>query len=323
MKPLTVLFIIVTLLSTNAQESPELKQAADLTESMIKLFKEQKFEEALPLAKRALEIRETHLPHGDQLILTSLGYLSDVYNALRKYDDARKTLERLLAMQEERFGPTALDLAATLDRLALLYLSDGNARKAEEMYQRALAVREKEYGPDDIKIAKALFSLAQFYRKHQQYDKALPFYKRTLSIYGRVSGVNSPEFEHAGMGFGCLAYVSNNKALFEELNAIRNGFAPALPGIEPEVVLNGKALELPRPEYPEIARERRLFGKVIVLVVIDETGKVISASDMCQGPQYLTEAAIKAARRARFAPTIVSGTPVKVKGIVQYDFRPF
>jgi len=321
MKLLSVLFII-TLLLTNAQESPELKEAADLTESVTKLFKEQKFEEALPLAKRALEIREIQLPRGDQRILTSLGYLSDVYSALRKFDNARKTLERLLAMQEERLGPTALDLAATLDRLALLYNSDDNVDKAEEMYQRALAIREKEYGPDDIKNAKALFSLAQFYRKREQYDKALSFYKRTLSIYGRVSGVNSPEFEHASNAFGCLAYVSRNKEVFEELNDIRNRFAPGLPRIEPADVLNGTALELPRPDYPVIARERRLFGKVIVLVVVDETGKVVSASDMCQGPPHLTEAAIRAAWRSRFSPVKGSG-PLQRRGIIQYDFRRY
>jgi len=79
--------------------------------------------------------------------------------------------------------------------------------------------------------------------------------------------------------------------------------------------------DLEMPEYPRIAVDNHLTGRVIVFVVIDETGRVISASDMCQGPRYLTEAAIKASWKARFAPTILSGTPVKVKGVLQYNFR--
>lgn len=55
-------------------------------------------------------------------------------------------------------------------------------------------------------------------------------------------------------------------------------------------------------------------------VEIDETGSVISAIDMCRGPAYLSEAAVSAAPKARFTPTKLSGMPVKVKGLIQYNF---
>jgi protein TonB len=84
-------------------------------------------------------------------------------------------------------------------------------------------------------------------------------------------------------------------------------------------VLNGSATSLPKPEYPEIAKNVRASGMVSVEVVIDETGKVISAR-AASGHPLLREAAVKAATRARFSPTKLSGQPVKVSGIVNYNF---
>ena len=42
-------------------------------------------------------------------------------------------------------------------------------------------------------------------------------------------------------------------------------------------ILNGKALSLPKPEYPEAARAVKASGAVSVKVLIDEAGNVISA----------------------------------------------
>ncbi len=84
-------------------------------------------------------------------------------------------------------------------------------------------------------------------------------------------------------------------------------------------VLNGTALSLPTPQYPDTARRMRTSGTVTVEVVIDESGKVISA-EASAGPTILRDAAVQAARRARFSPTKLSGQPVKVAGVINYKF---
>jgi TonB family protein len=84
-------------------------------------------------------------------------------------------------------------------------------------------------------------------------------------------------------------------------------------------VLNGKALSLPVPVYPQIAMRARTSGKVEVEVIVDENGKVISAQAV-SGPAPLREAAVDAAKRARFSPTKLSGAPVKVAGLINYNF---
>ncbi|MCM3871792.1 MAG: TonB family protein [Pyrinomonadaceae bacterium] len=84
-------------------------------------------------------------------------------------------------------------------------------------------------------------------------------------------------------------------------------------------VLNGMALSLPAPGYPETAKRMRVAGTVAIDVVIDENGKVISAV-ASSGPVTLREAAVQAALRARFSPTKLSGQPVKVSGVINYKF---
>ena len=84
-------------------------------------------------------------------------------------------------------------------------------------------------------------------------------------------------------------------------------------------VLNGTALSLPAPYYPDTARRLRMTGVVVVEVVVDETGKVISAH-ATSGPSPLRDVAVQAALKARFSPTKLSGQPVKVSGVINYKF---
>ncbi len=84
-------------------------------------------------------------------------------------------------------------------------------------------------------------------------------------------------------------------------------------------VLNGKATSLPKPPYPAAARAVRASGAVNVQVTINESGSVVSASAV-SGHPLLQQAAVAAARQARFAPTTLSGQAVSVTGVIVYNF---
>ena len=84
-------------------------------------------------------------------------------------------------------------------------------------------------------------------------------------------------------------------------------------------VLNGKAISLPKPQYPPIARAAHAAGTVTVQVLIDENGNVVSAKAV-NGHPLLQAVAVAAARNAKFSPTKLSGQPVKVTGVIQYNF---
>ncbi len=84
-------------------------------------------------------------------------------------------------------------------------------------------------------------------------------------------------------------------------------------------VLNGKATILPQPVYPAIARSAHASGQVIVQVTLDETGNVVMAHAV-SGHPLLQAAAVTAARQASFKPTYLNGEPVKVNGVLVYNF---
>lgn len=84
-------------------------------------------------------------------------------------------------------------------------------------------------------------------------------------------------------------------------------------------VLNGRAISLPKPAYPAIARQAHASGTVVVQVVIDENGNVISAKAV-SGHPLLQAVSVGAARQAKFSPTKLSGQPVKVTGVITYNF---
>jgi TonB family protein len=86
-------------------------------------------------------------------------------------------------------------------------------------------------------------------------------------------------------------------------------------------VLNAKAVSKPEPTYPAVARAAHATGVVTVQVTVDETGNVVSA-EAVSGHPLLRAAAVAAAREAKFSPTRLSGKPVKVSGILTYNFVP-
>jgi len=86
-----------------------------------------------------------------------------------------------------------------------------------------------------------------------------------------------------------------------------------------QTVLVSKAISLPKPNYPPMAKQIRLQGSVNVQVFIDETGRVISAKAISGHPLLVPEAQ-RAATQARFSPTLIGDTPVKVSGVITYNF---
>lgn len=84
-------------------------------------------------------------------------------------------------------------------------------------------------------------------------------------------------------------------------------------------VINGRAESLPKPAYPAAAKAVNAQGAVNVQIVIDEEGNVLSATAV-SGHPLLRSASEEAAKAAKFRPTLLSGQPVKVTGVIVYNF---
>ena len=125
----------------------------------------------------------------------------------------------------------------------------------------------------------------------------------TLTVLGSLDGPPNMALPANG------GSMSPDEKITRDVNSISGG------------VLNGKAMSLPRPRYPAAARAVRAFGAVQIQVLIDEDGGVFAATAN-NGHPLLRSASVTAACSAKFTPTYLAGQPVKVSGIITYNFVP-
>jgi protein TonB len=142
-----------------------------------------------------------------------------------------------------------------------------------------------------------------------------PVRKGVLTVQGAAnSNTTTPVAPGAGTGTGPIGPAKVEIADAPPPPPKPTPHAPISGG-----VLNGKAVHLVTPPYPAIARSAHASGAVQVQVLIDENGNVISAHAV-SGHPLLQAAAVSAARASKFTPTKLSGQPVKVNGVIIYNF---
>jgi TonB family protein len=109
------------------------------------------------------------------------------------------------------------------------------------------------------------------------------------------------------------------KAYLDESFGTR-GFVVKKTNSQSDIVNHG-AITLGKPAYPSAARMVRASGKAEVQVLINELGNVVSAKAI-SGHPLLQLAAVEAAKNSKFKMTLLSSIPVKVNGIIVYNFVP-
>lgn len=112
--------------------------------------------------------------------------------------------------------------------------------------------------------------------------------------------------------------ITNSFALSKSDDSSRNTSFSVDKNAKP---INDSSINLVRPPYPPAAKAVRASGQVNVQVTIDEDGNVVLAN-VVDGHALLRVASIKAVRQSKFSPTLLSGFPVKVTGVVVYNFNP-
>lgn len=101
----------------------------------------------------------------------------------------------------------------------------------------------------------------------------------------------------------------------------RAGSNTGKPSMLSSSVLNRTARTISKPNYSAAASALGLSGSVSVEILIDTDGTVFSAEPK-SGHPLLQAASTSAACESTFAPTLLEGKPVRVSGIIVYNFVP-
>jgi Flp pilus assembly protein TadD/regulator of replication initiation timing len=181
---------VIAQVSTQDQEA--LAEAERLNQQVEELYQQGKYNEAIPLAEKALAIFKKVLGDNHPDTATSLNNLAALYQSQGRYSEAEPLYQQALAIRKKQLGDNHPDTATSLNNLAGLYRSQGRYAEAEPLYQQALAIRKKQLGDNHPDTASSLNNLAELYDSQGRYAEAEPLYKEALTIWKQQLGDNHP-----------------------------------------------------------------------------------------------------------------------------------
>jgi tetratricopeptide (TPR) repeat protein/transcriptional regulator with XRE-family HTH domain len=161
-------------------------------------------------------------------------------NYLRKraqYDQAERLLTGALDICEQTLEPEHLDVARSLNDLALLYAIQGKYTQAEPLYQRALVIREHKLGLEHPDVAHSLHNLAKLYNYQGEYAQAESLFQQALVIFKKAWGSDHPD---VARNLSDLAWLYYEQGKYTEAESL---FQQAL-------VICEKVLD---PDHPDVA----------------------------------------------------------------------
>src|SRR5437764_2427298 len=123
--------------SQNLDRNKDLTQANELTSQLVKLSKEGRYKEALPLAQKVVEIRQQLLSPDDTSLGSAFANLGELYFANKKDSEAEKALQRALAIYEQHIERTSLEISKVLDRLAHIRFHNNDYDGADALFMRS------------------------------------------------------------------------------------------------------------------------------------------------------------------------------------------
>ena len=171
-----------------AENRAELSRSVDAMNQVRTLYDAGQYLKAIPIAKRALEIRERILGREHPWTAASLAWLAYVDDSAEKYAEAEPLYRQALDLRQKLLGVEHPLTAETLNDLGLLYRSMGNAAKGEPLARQAVAIRRKLLGDEDLYTATSLDNLGMIDIDLKQYAKAEPEILLAIKIRKQLQG---------------------------------------------------------------------------------------------------------------------------------------
>ena len=274
----------------------------------------------------------------------------------KKYDAAQKLLEAALAIRAEAAGEQSAEYGAGLVKLADVKRKS-DAEDARELYAKAVqilgghpeaalaltrlgqdALTTKHYSQafdyfqraqlaDPAHAGSALMWMAVVRQHEKNMEEAERLYQSAMAAADPQSN-EAAVILRVYAEFLRVQAKSDQAAEFQErAGAIEKDNAKPAPTLAAGVFRIGKGvtapvpIQRPEPDYTEEARLARLWGTVVVQVVIGADG-VAHESHVLRGVGLgLDENALEAISQWQFKPATKDGQPVPVAATIEVNFR--
>lgn len=311
-----------SLISTNAE--------------VVKLTNEGKYDEALSLAREAVSIAESkygkkHLETAKTL--ENLGYVLQKKGELEDAADALKDSFKVFENQPNLSKEDGYAVAKMLEIIGSAE-SRKNVLSSKKYFESALEWHNKYGDANSYEVIAILTTIAKIDYWQRDFKNSAELYKQAVEKAASIPDFDKDKFSII-MESGACSYRKAGK--FDEFEKFQEKYIPKKEKTDKKItkedledlketdkrVVNGSAISLPKPAYPQEAKIRKARGKVNVQIMIDGTGKVVTACAVNKKELSMMLVSELAAYRARFNPTLLDGKSVLVTGIIVYNFVPY
>lgn len=211
--------VLLAACSATPEPRSEREDILVLTKRMVVLTEAGKYEEARPVAQRAVRRAEETLGPEHPTVAIYLTYLGGVQRSLGEHEDARATYEKALAMQGKLLGADHVAVSNTLSALARLDQDLGRDEQARASLLRALAIREQALGPEHPATVTVVCRLGALYERLGDYENAEPLLVRALDAMGAGGGRSHPERARTMQSYVRVLRNTGRSAQADELEA--------------------------------------------------------------------------------------------------------
>ena len=148
------------------------------------------------------------------LLLTRTG---DYLNERGRYSEAEPMLVHALELRKRLLGEEHLDVAQSLNNLAVLYHDQGRYSEAEPMHVQALELKKRLLGEKHPSVTLSLHNLAALYDSQGRYSEAEPMYIQALELRKYLLGEEHP---YIASNLNDLAVLYYNQGCYGEAEHI-------------------------------------------------------------------------------------------------------
>jgi tetratricopeptide (TPR) repeat protein/transcriptional regulator with XRE-family HTH domain len=175
-----------------------------------------RYNEAEPMLRDGLAMREKLLGTSHLLVAKSLNNLATLYWERSEFDEAQVLFERALVIREQG-SVSHLEMAESLNNLGLLYIFQKRFGEAERLLQRtyllceeALAETYAGHSETNDVLASALTNLGYLYYVQGRYQEAQSLYQRAYPLWEELYGSQHPNIAILLYNQGCNYQFMND-----------------------------------------------------------------------------------------------------------------
>ena len=210
------------------------------------LVKAGKYQEALPLAEKAVIFCERRLGPDDPKTAAALQLEANIHMSLGQFRRALPLYQRALAIREKKLGADHQATTETMIKLGKAYVADGSYAQALPLLERSLEIRKRVLGPEHEEIAENLATLAELKRQMGAHDQALALAQESLRIREKTLGAAHP---------GTASSLTILAMIYQQQGAADK----ALPLAERALKIREEKLG---PNHPKTAHSQRILGLI-------------------------------------------------------------